>query len=229
MKYGHRDEEDEVVFNDLFTSCINKWELVDGTLKNVSLPMDELPWRKYPQAWKGNEKRWRNVLISHPPIRRISIAKHSMRLKAFRRGTGVQPFLHIPEGLRLGLLKDQIEDWYVSNEHSEFDSKIRRERVGTGRRREFGVPSIWNLRRFEIRSTERETVDRYAKGGKCFLRVIYEMENVLEDREELEVGKPLNLKEKKRVLGWMRRKLGMFPGRRWRKFRDDLLSRISKK
>ncbi|KAF8848340.1 hypothetical protein BDZ45DRAFT_681285 [Acephala macrosclerotiorum] len=139
VKYEYGEGEENFVFNDLLSNWINKWDLDDGTLMNVSLSVDELPWRKFTQAWKGNEERWRNILVSHPPIPRISITKRSVRLKELPCSTGVQGFLLIPEGLRLGLLKGLIEDWYVSIKHPELDSKIRRERVGTGWCREFGA------------------------------------------------------------------------------------------
>ncbi|CZR60582.1 uncharacterized protein PAC_10478 [Phialocephala subalpina] len=207
-------DEEGVVFNELLSGWINKWQVIDGQSQIDSFAVDKLPWRKHPEAWKAGEAKWRNILISHPPIPRISVTKYSVRLKQLPCETGVQGFLNISEGLRLGLLVDLIEDWYILIKHPEFDSKIRRERVGTGWCREFGALRVWDLRTFKITAMGKETVDVDAKWGKCFLRVVFENKEDEEEekkeqkqKENAEVAK--RNKRGKRVLGWFRGKLDL--------------------
>jgi hypothetical protein len=145
-------------FNDIL------WPLLPGYFKgetpegewNPNPLLSDLPWVKNPTAWKGTgtiSGKWRDMILVQPLCNKLKVGKvyYSSR-GLFSKSSPVE----CPEGLRLGLLHDLIEDWVEVTKDPTYIPKVTQARA----RREFlNEPEpeyLWTKKTFGVWNDDTE-------------------------------------------------------------------------
>jgi hypothetical protein len=146
-----------LIFNDIL------WPLLPGYFKDAKPKwewrpdplLSDLPWVKNPSAWNTASAKWRDMILVQPLCTRLKVRKMIVSSTASSKLTVVE----CPEGFRLGLLYELIEDWVeVTTDRGYREVMAREDQEWLDFLDEPEVDSFWTRRTFGVFHHESEEV-----------------------------------------------------------------------